>query len=117
MTTLLKAFLGDREREFRLTFKLIDELQRLTGKGFGKLCMSLFAGDYSFRDAIETIRLALIGGGAAPEEAATLIKVYIEGEPLAPTYALAVSILEATYFGVDASKQLVDAPAKNETAQ
>lgn len=114
MTTTYKAFFGDREREFRITPKLIPELERLTGAGVGALCKRLFAGDFSHTDMIETIRLGLIGAGAEPQEAANLVKIYAEGEPLNQVYPLAVDILTALWFGVETKAQLGEAKDTND---
>jgi hypothetical protein len=102
MSTTHTEFFGDAERAFRLTPKLIGELERLTGAGIGTLCKRLFAGDFSHADICQTIRLALIGGGTDPQEAANLVNVYAADAPLRLVYPLAVSILEAAWFGVDA---------------
>lgn len=108
MTTSVNLFFGDKERTFKLTPKLIPELERIGGRGIGTMCKSLFAGDFSQVDIRETIRLALIGGGADPKDAATLVTVYADDAPLSQTYPLAVSILEALWFGADAKTQLAD---------
>jgi len=41
-----RVFFGDRERDFKITPKLIAELERQTGVGVGALCKRLFAGDF-----------------------------------------------------------------------
>lgn len=110
MTTSVTQFFGDKEREFKLTPKLIPELERLTGAGIGSLCKRLFANEFSLVDIRETIRLGLIGGGAEPQDAATLVSVYADGAPLMQVYPLALSILEAVMFG---AKQTL-APQQNE---
>lgn len=92
-------FFGDAQRTFSLTPELIAELERKTGAGIGGLCRRLFAGDFRHAEVTETIRLALIGGGEVPEDAAALIAAYAINRPLAETYPLAVAILEATWFG------------------
>lgn len=93
------AFFGDAERTFRLTPELIVELERVTDAGIGSLCKRLFAGQFHHRDVLETIRLALIGGGETPQIAASLIAAYGLNRPLIETYPLAVSILEVAWFG------------------
>ena len=105
MTTTHKEFFGDKEREFNLSPKLISELERVTDAGIGKLCKRLFAGDFTHNDICETIRLALIGGGVEPQEAANLVSVYAMDAPLGRIYPLAVSILEAAWFGDDAKNE------------
>ncbi len=94
-----KAFFGDAERTFRITPDLIAELERKTGAGIGHLCRRLFAGDFNHADIVETIRLALIGGGETPQRAATLTATYAAARPLSEIYPLAVSILELLWFG------------------
>jgi hypothetical protein len=93
------AFFGDGERTFKLTPELIVELERKTGSGIGGFCRRLFVGDFGHGDLVETIRLGLIGGGETPENAAALVGAYVVGRPLSESYPLAVSILEALWFG------------------
>jgi hypothetical protein len=99
--TTHRAFFGDGERDFRITAALIPELERTTGAGVGGLCRRLFRGDFHAADVSETIRLALIGGGSKPAEAAALVGTYVANRPFAETYPLAVAILEALW-GTDA---------------
>jgi hypothetical protein len=94
-----RQFFGDADRDFRLTPELILELERKTGAGIGGLCRRLFVGDFHHIEILETIRLALIGGGANPEEAAALTTAYAASRPLAETFPLAVAILETAWFG------------------
>jgi hypothetical protein len=94
-----RAFFGDAERDFKLTPPMIVELERKTGAGIGALCRRLFAGDFQHADCTETIRLALVGGGAAPKEADALVKAYAIERPLGEIYPLAVAILETLWFG------------------
>lgn len=99
------AFFGDQDRTFRLTPELITELERKTGRGIGGLAKDLFAGNFRHAEVLETIRLALIGGGETPEAAASLVAAYAANRPLAETYPLAVSILEALWFGTASDAQ------------
>jgi len=101
MTTEMthRAFFGDGERDFRITPELIVELERKTGAGIGALCRRLFAREFKQADMIETIRLALIGGGTSPKDADALVAAYAVNRPLAEIYPLAVSILETLWFG------------------
>lgn len=93
------AFLGDGEHAFALTPAMIVELERVTGLGIGALYRALIAGAFSFRHVVETIRLALIGGGMSPADAATLVRVYVEPRPLAETFPLALDVLDALWSG------------------
>lgn len=92
-------FFGDAERSFALTPELIVELERKTGAGIGGLCQRLFASDFKHADLLEVVRLALIGGGEKPEDAAALVAAYATTRPLAETFPLAVAILETLWFG------------------
>lgn len=94
-----RQFFGDAERDFRLTPPLILELEAKCEAGIGSLCRRVFAGEFSHSDVTETIRLALIGGGENPQRAAELVAAYAADRPLSEVYPLAVSILEALWFG------------------
>lgn len=94
-----RTFFGDQDRTFRLPPELISELERKTGRGIGGLCRDLFAGEFRHAEVLETVRLALIGGGEAPEVAASLIATYAAPRPVMEPYALAVRILETAMLG------------------
>jgi hypothetical protein len=94
-----RAFFGDAEYDLRITPSLVIELEHKTGAGIGALCSRVFAKQFAQSDIHETIRLALIGGGTAPERAATLIASYAIDRPLSEVYPLAVSILDDLWFG------------------
>lgn len=99
--TAHRAFLGDGEHRFQLTPSLIGELEVKTGVGLGALCTRLFSGTWRFDDLGEIIRLGLIGGGTAPQDAARLVSTYIAapGVPVAASAALAIDILDALVSG------------------
>lgn len=75
------------------------ELERVTGAGIGRLVGRVIAGEYHAGDLSETVRLALIGGGTTPAEAATLTRVYVKERPLTEGHALATEILLAAWNG------------------
>lgn len=108
-----KAFFGDRERQFALTPALIPELERLTSVGIGKLCQKLVQGDFSFLEITETIRLAMIGGGTSPQEAAALVQTYIAASPLGDAHVLAANILTELWAGPESDN---DAAATGDLA-
>ena len=97
--TAHRAFFGDAEYDFRLTVPMILELERGTGVGVGALCNRIFNRDFAHSDLTETIKLALIGGGTAPERAASLVAAYAIGRPLSEIYPLAAAIADALWFG------------------
>lgn len=94
-----RQFFGDGEHAFALTSELIIELERVTATGIGALCRRVFAGDFRHADLLSVIRLALIGGGVSPKDAAGLVAAYVEPRPLAETFPLAIAILETLWFG------------------
>jgi hypothetical protein len=135
MRTDLELDWGDGRYIFRLTLEGIDELQRKTGKGLGENFADLLAGRYINPDAtnpnapfatfgmpieakwtraavMETIRLALVGGGSGmvdgkkaevdPLRATQLMSLYCyPARPLKEAWDLATAILTAVVEGVE----------------
>lgn len=95
-----RAFFGDADRDFDLSSPtIIAELERKSGMGIGAFCRRLFASDFRHADLSEVIRLALIGGGTKPQEAAALVATYVPARPMIEAQLLAVAILEKLWFG------------------
>ncbi|TCP90934.1 tail tube GTA-gp10-like protein [Rhizobium sp. PP-CC-2G-626] len=106
-------FFGDKEHAFLLDPGMILELERLTRSGIGAISRRFFAGDFSYPELTETIRLALIGGGMDPEDAATLVSVYAERLSVTDLYGKALPIIENLMFGsVQSIAQKDDADAE-----
>ncbi|WP_127595949.1 gene transfer agent family protein [Nitratireductor alexandrii] len=105
------AFFGDGERPFALPLNETRQLERATGHGIGRLCKIVFAREFAIADLTETIRWALIGGGASPKEAADLIAAYADNRPIAELLTVVVPILESAFFGDTQAD-----PANDETA-
>jgi hypothetical protein len=93
------AFFGDAQRTFKITATLIPELERATGCGVGSLVNHVVARTMNHSMMVETIRLALIGGGEKPERAKQLCDTYLPTMPLAEVHLLAVEILTALWMG------------------
>lgn len=108
MTTSVNRFFGDKDHVFRLTPKLIGELERLTGCGFGALVTRIMERKFYAVDVFETIRLGLIGGGTDPQEAARLMRIYADDVPLAQVLPLAIEIVNATWFGAEEDQPEVE---------
>ena len=103
------AFFGVAEHTFKLTGPMITELERVTGAGIGGLCARIFAGsDFKHAELIETIRLGLIGGGTAPQEAKALLDAYAVERPLGEVFPIALNILSALWSGTPAAPGPVD---------
>jgi hypothetical protein len=99
------AFFGDAEHPFALTPWAQAELEKLTGTGMGALCLRLPHGEFRIVEIVETIRLALIGGGMAPQAAAHLVETYAKPRPIGETFPLAVRILYRLWNGKDAEAE------------
>lgn len=95
-----RQFFGDAERDFTLTMPMLDELERQTGP-FSALVGRIRANTYSLTDLHQTIRLALIGGGTDPQEAAALMATYVHPRPIIEATLLALSIVNAAMFGTE----------------
>lgn len=95
-----KAFFGDRERDFSLTPHLIPEYERVTGKAIGATMDNLRR--MSFAEITCTVRLGLIGGGAHPSEAQSLVQAYVNAHPLGELHLLALDILTDLWSGPEA---------------
>ena len=109
---MIRKFFGDGDRDFALPAKMILELERKRSIAFGALLNRVRAGQFYFDDVAETIRLALIGGGAPPHEAHALVTAYVgtEGNPLIEAQILATEILLDHYAGKPA-EQVSNEPA------
>ena len=102
-TIRTRAFLGDGEHDLALTDPMILELERVTGLGIGTIYGLLADMRFGFPHVAETIRLALIGGGATPADAQALCLAYVANRPLAETFPVALDALDARWNGVPAS--------------
>lgn len=96
------AFFGDGEKTFAFpTLELIHELERKTGHGFGALFARVSRHECGFSDALEIIRLGLIGGGTTPAEADAVVRAYGIARPFAESLAVAAGILAVVMFGAE----------------
>lgn len=102
----VRQFFGDAERDFRLSAHLLLELERVCHVGIGGLSRRFFAGEFSFTELAEIIRLGLIGGGTEPEEAAALVKTYGDQMPVTGLYAVALPVIESLMFGPQRSPKI-----------
>jgi hypothetical protein len=98
------AFYGEGEKTFALTHPWILELEKTTGHGIGALFKRLMQGEYAYHDILETVRLALIGGGTSPEAASNLIATYGVLRPISETLTIALGVLSLVMFGPEEPK-------------
>ena len=99
-------FFGDARYAFCLGTRQIEEVERIADAGIGTVFQRLIARQFYHRDLLAVIRLALIGGGTAPEAAERRVSVYGEGRPIGELYSLAVDILGVLFGG----SSVLDAP-------
>lgn len=99
MTAQTSIFFGDRPRDLILSVEMVAELERLTNSGIGGFSRRFMGGDFKLADMHHVLRLALIGGGTAPEEAAALIAAYVAPRPVLEGFALAVQIIDRLMTG------------------
>lgn len=93
------AFFGDGEKTFALACEQIIELERKTGAGIGTLYQQFVTAQFRFSDALEVVRLGLIGGGTSPIKASELIEAYAKPTPVVEVFGLAFDILETRWSG------------------
>lgn len=94
-----RGFFGDGEHAFALTDPMVIELERLTGAGIGEIYARAIGLRFHAADLAQILRLGLIGGGMAPEQAHRLIATYAVNRPLAEIYPLALDVLDARWNG------------------
>lgn len=98
------------EHDFRLTLGDLRALQDKTGRGPEEILSRLAARTWHVDEAIETVRLGLIGGGMAKDEARRLVNLIAEGEPLVEFRLTAFEILSRVLYPQDVEPEKSTAP-------
>jgi hypothetical protein len=80
--------------------KHILALEHACDAGVAAIFGRLLDGAWMLNDVRETIRLGLIGGGKSPEKAMAIVKLHVDGNPLAQSLLIAQKVLEAALVGV-----------------
>ena len=93
------AFFGTEKQVFALTDPIIAELERVTDLGIGAFYQRSIAMQFHVAHLSEIIRLGLIGGGMAPEQAMHLTVTYATNRPFDEIVPLALDILDARWSG------------------
>ncbi|MER2263893.1 GTA-gp10 family protein [Methylobacterium oxalidis] len=96
--TRITAFL-DRDRDFDLLPRL-EEMEKIIGAPAGLVVKRVINGDHGALDCPTIVRLALIGAGTSPKEAADLAANYVTARPMSEGHELASQIVLAAWFGV-----------------
>lgn len=92
---------GDGARAFRLGMKELRRLQDKTGTGPHALYMRIATKAWKVDDLRETILQGLLGGGMVAEDAAKLVKQFVDERPLLHSVTPALVILGAALSGGD----------------
>lgn len=79
---------------------LLLDLEAKCNAPIGVIFGRLGSGNFSVNDIRETIRLGLIGGGRTPIQAMEIVKIHVDGNPLALSVLTAYAIIEAVMVGV-----------------
>lgn len=89
------------EHHFLLSIDLLKALQTKCDAGPEFILQRLGTRRWLVEDVIETIRLALEGGGLHKEEARRLVKIHVEDRPLTESVMTAQAVLMAALFGTE----------------
>ena len=98
------------EHDFGLTLGDLRALQDKTGRGPEEILSRLAARTWHVDEAIETVRLGLIGGGMAKEEAKRIVGVVVDTEPLVEFRLTAFEVLSRLLYPQDAEPEKQPAP-------
>ena len=92
---------GDGEHKFNIAkLRCVLELEEKCDAGIAAIFARIQEGKWKFNDIRETLRLGLIGGGAAPDKAARLVQRYCDDRPWAESVLPAQAVLIAAMVGV-----------------
>lgn len=102
---VIHADIGDgKRRRFFLGADELRQIQREAGRGYYTLYVQ-FAQNAEPHEVAAILRLALIGGGCVPQEAAEIVEYYAAPpRPLRRAYMLAFDCLAAAWNGTETSK-------------
>ncbi len=91
---------ADGEHVFRLAIGQLRQLQDKCDAGPQEIYARLMDGTWRVDDIRETLRLGLIGGGADPMKALSLITHYVDERPWIEGRKIAQSVILAALVGV-----------------
>lgn len=106
--TLHNVFVGEGHYDLALRIGELIALQEKTGVGPYVLANRILAGEWRVEDIIETIRLALIGGGLDNRAAFDLITRNITPGNIIQYVSIASEVVLAAIMGVDDEQPEID---------
>ena len=106
---------ADGTYTFRLTLAGIIELEDKCGAGIAIIAARLGQSLFSSTDVMETLRIALIGGGTSPVDAKKLVERY--AMPFVANWSIAHAVVGGAMYGFEVSPLPKQTPAEQVTAQ
>lgn len=92
------------EHEFRLTIGDLRSLQDKTGRGPEEILSRLATRTWHVDEAVETVRLGLIGAGMARDEAKRLVNLVLDRDPLVEFRLTAFEVLSRLLYPQEAEE-------------
>jgi hypothetical protein len=102
MTTTIRWAGG--EHEFKLTIGDLRALQEKTGRGPEEILSRLAARTWHVDEAVETVRLGLIGGGMSRDDAKRLVSLVVDRDPLVEFRLTAFEVLSRLLYPQEADE-------------
>tara|TARA_R110002020_G_scaffold53905_8_gene150488 strand:+ start:19449 stop:19862 length:414 start_codon:yes stop_codon:yes gene_type:complete len=90
---------GDDTFRFAMKWGELAELQEKTDAGPYVILQRLHNGSWRVEDISNVIRLGLIGGGMAPEQALKKVRFYVQQRPPLESVPYAIAILSTALLG------------------
>jgi hypothetical protein len=90
-----------QERPFALPMARLLDLEQATETAFATVYLRLATCGFFVKDVSETIRLGLIGGGAKPEEAHSLVRKHLEWGDLIDHAQIAQQVVAHVMTGIE----------------
>lgn len=104
------------EHAFELRIDHLRAIQDKCDAGPAFVLQRLSSGQWYVDDVVQPIRLGLVGGGMAMEDARKLVRRHVEDRPLSQSVLTAQAILMLALYG-DEDDPVGEAPAGGETDQ
>ena len=100
MAEVIKYWAGE-DRLFRLDVGAVLDLETVLDCAFGSLYVRMVSSQWSIKDVMHILRVALIAGGHDPVKAKILVHEHFDMAPYIKNYAVAVDIVLAVVDGVE----------------
>lgn len=95
---------ADGDFKFRLGWGELEELQEKTNAGPYVVLQRLHNGTWRVQDISNVMRMGLVGGGMAPDQAIQKVRYYVEQRPPMESVHHALAVLSAALMGAPDEK-------------